>query len=136
MWRRFVSVAVVCAVAFACYGIAYGAAVKIRQFEIVSQQEVESADAMAILNYASGSDKTIVQIIMSDFTPNIEYMVGLANGPADYVWTDNNGHATVHLTYDGDWSDSKVYIMIDWPYPRCDEIRAVGCNPNDPDPCP
>lgn len=125
MLKRIAFVLVVCAVV----GVAYGAAVKIRSFETYSPESLD-ADAMAILNYASGNDKTIVQIIMSDFTPGATYDLRLTDGvnerlDFDAITTDEHGHATYHNEFSGDVStfDVELYFSSD------STLRAFGDNP-------
>ena len=85
MLRRVTFLMAVCM----CVGSAFGAANKIRYFTPSPVQVAESVaalgaeadpDGMAILNYAAGADKTIVQVIVSDMTPNLTYHVRLTDG--------------------------------------------------------
>lgn len=127
----------------ACVGIAYGAAVKIRGFDNIAEPNLD-ADGMAILNYISGQDETMVQIIVSDFTPGLVYDVVLVSPSHSFeasslgvLEVDSHGHGNLHLTVPaipgegGDWTDSDVEIWINLgiPPPAESELRAVGSNP-------
>ena|GEM_PF-4653365 len=124
MLKRLTCVVVV----LACVGIAYGAANKIRYFTPEPVQVAESVaalgpdadpDGMAILNYASGADKTIVQIIVSDMTPNLTYSVRLTDGVSgdivvpDAFTTDEEGHGPFHQEFPGvDISDRDIELFV------------------------
>lgn len=66
----------VAAVAFACVSVALGAAEKIRWFDNLAELN-PNADGMAILNHKLGLDNTVVQVILSDLSPNTPYVVAL-----------------------------------------------------------
>ncbi|HUU82782.1 MAG TPA: hypothetical protein VM243_04680 [Phycisphaerae bacterium] len=122
MLKRVTFVLVVCA----CIGVAYGGANKIRFFTPSAEQVAESVaalgadadpDGMAILNYAAGADKTIVQIIVSDFTPSLAYSLKLLQGGSEIVlpdalMTDENGHANFHREFAGDISTYNVEFFL------------------------
>jgi len=133
MLKRIAFVLVVCAVV----GVAYGAAVKIRWFDNIAEPN-QDADGMAILNYVSGQDETIIQIILSDFEPNRTgfdaYTAEFVSpnqplSPTADIETDSHGHGTLHITYAGGWSDSDIYIYVDFDDPVNKELRARGYNP-------
>lgn len=142
-FNRLVCAVLVCT----CVAIAYGAATKIRSF-VPQGFENPEADGMAILNYASGQDETIVQIILSDFTPEIAYDVVFVSPthlfePKEFgvLITDKHGHGNLHVTIsaplsppappgeNGDWTDANIEIWINLGTIDPDELRAVGCNP-------
>ena len=109
-------------------GSAFGAANKIRYFTPSPVQVAESVaalgpeadpDGMAILNYAAGADKTIVQIIVSDMTPNLTYHVRLTDGASDPVevldafTVNEEGHGTFHQEFLGaDISTYDVELFV------------------------
>lgn len=111
MLRQVAFLVVVCA----CVGVAYGGANKIRWFTACDAQVFESVaalgpdadpDGMAILNYASGAGKTIVQIIVSDMTPDRSYSLRLTDGVPeedvvvlDAFTTNEEGHGTFHQEF-------------------------------------
>lgn len=111
----------------ACVGIAYAAANKIRSFETYAPEPAD-ADGMAILNYVSGQDETVVQVIISDFTPEQNYDLVITNGIVslttfDALTTDHNGHGTFHGTFFFDKSTWDVELYVDG------SLRARGINP-------
>jgi len=125
-----------------CAAVAFGAAVKIRSFDTASfGREAPDADGMAILNYASGQDETVVQIILSDFTTDTPYEVELVSPlhtltPQATLFTDKHGHGTLHLTViappgeNGNWTDSDIRIGFNLSSTtNPEELHAVGCNP-------
>jgi hypothetical protein len=154
MSKRFAILAVSCVVAFACVAVAFGAAVKIRWFDNIA--EPADADGMAILDYVQGQDDTIVQIIISDFEPDrtidaynaytVEFVSpghsAVPFVPTEDIETDGHGHGTLHLTlgavpgfeeYGGDWSDSDIYIYVNFGSTdpaNPPQLRAVGMNPS------
>ena len=96
-----------------------------------------ASDGMAILNFASGQNKTILQIIVSDFTPHTTYGVRLTDGVnqsnffAAFV-TDESGHATYHTVTPGDKSARDVELYVDENMDgnfQSTELRAQGYNP-------
>ncbi len=133
---------IACAV-FLCtlVGVALGGAVKIRSFDVDYSFEGLDADGMAILNYPLGQTETIVQIIISDFTPETLYYWRLISPshcltPGGTIQTDKNGHGTVHVEVgppipygqctqpeDGNWSDADIEISLGGV------VHATGVNP-------
>ena len=126
--RRFVCLALVCALV----GVAYGAARKIRSFTPMGA-ELATADGMAILNFADSAilngGKTILQVVVSGFTPNTTYSVGVCLpyftcivdeiGQTNGAWiihnaltTDDDGSGTFHYEFPGDYSSSNVALYI------------------------
>ena len=112
-------------------GVAWGAATKIPSFEIQATYpdcsggpDIEAplfgsaADGMAILNYVLGTDTTIVQVIVSDFTGGDvdEYIVRLNPGEdVDLVdlgtfFVDSQGNGHFHGVSNGDHSVSNVEL--------------------------
>ena len=133
MFKRVAFVLVVCS----CVGIAFGAAVKIRSFETFDPEPCD-ADGMTILNYAAGQGKTIVQIIVSDFSPETTYDLVLVSRDGtqrttgfDVFTTDGNGHGTHHgsVPFDVSSRDVELYVSPDATLTE-DELRAIGLNPD------
>lgn len=106
-------------------GTANGKAKKIKVFTPSQAQLDELAalgidadpDGMAILNFATGADKTIVQIIVSDMTPNLTYSVLLTGcTPEDVLLdplvTDEDGNGTLHQERAGDISSCDVELFV------------------------
>jgi hypothetical protein len=97
---------------------AYGAAVKIKTFDVFAPEDTVNADGMAILNYVAGNDKTIVQLIVSDFTPDTVYGVLLTDGLLnleipDAFMADENGHGNFHEeipSLDASGFDIELYV--------------------------
>ncbi|MCH7814417.1 MAG: hypothetical protein IID40_10405, partial [Planctomycetes bacterium] len=140
------------AVVCACVGTAYGGAKKIRFFTPTQAQIDESLaalgpdadpDGMAILNYAAGADKTIVQIIVSDMTPLLTYSLRLTDGTNDVVvsdafTTDEDGHGTFHQEFPAaDISTYNVELFVSttgagvvWFQPHVEPPEAQGSNWN------
>ena len=114
-------------------GVAFGAARKISSFTPVDGFEGIEADGMAILNYSSGGGgKTIVQIIVSDFTPNTVYDVALLLPgelplcAGDVLVTDDKGHGNAHFEIpfkDATSADIDIYTDL-----GCvnEQLRAFG----------
>lgn len=118
--NRILCAVLVCTVV----GVAFAGARRITSFETFDP-EPAAADGMAVINYVSGQDRTVVQVILSDFTPNESYVVIIGNaGPMTVDRTDpsnpmllvsnpddtmiagqfgsiragSSGHVTVHLS--------------------------------------
>ena len=115
MLKKTAMVLVVCT----CVSVAFGAAVKITDF-VISEEEPPGSDAMAIMNYVQGQDKTVVQIVISGFSET-SYEVAVhsqthAFPASSTILTDAHGHGTLHTVFNappgesGDWSDSDVWI--------------------------
>lgn len=126
MLKRIAFVLVVCT----CVSVAFGA---VRITDFMMFDESDTADAMAILNYASGQDKTIVQIMVSDFTPNEGYSlkIGGITSLSPVIFTDGHGHGTLHQEFFGDRSTDAVELFVDLSRNgRMDagELRAIGFN--------
>ena len=120
-----------------CAGIAYAGANKISSFTTF-EPETSAADGMAILNYVAGQNKTIVQIIVSDFASQEIYGVRLTNRvdlPRDFpavFLTDDTGHGTYHSAIPGDKSTWDVELYVDGNKDgnfEDLELRAEGHNP-------
>lgn len=58
----------------ALVAVSYGGARKIKALQTFSPEPV-NADGMAFINYVAGQDKVIAQVILSDFTPDTQYVV-------------------------------------------------------------
>ena len=132
MFKRVAFVLVVCS----CAGIALGAAIKIRSFTTFDPEPLD-ADGMAILNFAAGQGKTIVQIIVSDFSPETTYDLRFVSRDGtqkttsiDAFTTDGNGHGTYHgsIPFDISHRDVELYVSPDVSLDP-DELRAIGWNP-------
>jgi hypothetical protein len=85
---------------------------------------------MAILNYAQGNDTTQVQLIADlNIVTTVRVVLTRGDGAsvASIFETDLNGSTTLHLSIDGDWSDSNIVIED----VVSSNIRyAYGQNPN------
>ncbi len=71
-----------------------------------------NADGMAILNYAAGAEKTIVQVIVSDFTgaPFDRFIVKLGTADLGTFLVDSQGNGHFHGEIGGDHSGSNVEL--------------------------
>ena len=132
--RRFVCLALVCALV----GVAYGAAHKIGSF-VPQGLELATADGMAILNFAQGTGgplgtdgKTITHIMITGFTPFTTYDVEFRSPTQGSFFgggilvTDDRGDAQFKDSLPGlDISDSDIYIYVNMGTPA-QELRAVG----------
>ena len=116
-------------------GVAWAGATKIPSFVVEQTYEDcfgagtiplnidPAADGMAILNYAPGSNKTNVQVIVSGFgeAPLRQCIVRLNPDVGDLgVFNLNDqGHGNFHGTIDGDHTGSNVELwqQIDPPFP-------------------
>ncbi len=87
-----------------------------------------NADGMAILNYASGADKTIVQVIVSDFTGALSidrYIVRLSPDVGDLgtFLVDSQGNGHFHGEISGNVSDSNIELWQQvQPAPGCPAV--------------
>ncbi len=76
-----------------------------------------NADGMAILNYVSGPNKTIVQVIVSDFTgdPKLNglYLVMIGDDDIGRFLVDSQGNGHFHGDVSGDRSGSNVTIWAE-----------------------
>ncbi len=111
-------------------GVTNGAARKIKSF-IPSATENATADGMAILNWIGGDNKTIVQVILTDFTANTSYDIAFA-GTWGTAWgfnvlnTDDQGNAHFHTEVPGlDISSASVSIYLNGQT-ASEELRATG----------
>ena len=130
---------IVCAVAVcAMVATAFGAARRIMAFERFDPEPI-AADGMAIINHAQGTNTTIAQVILSDFTPNQQYVVLVAGGSNMAIdkttfafpvarmtiahaliagddgslVADDKGHLTVHLTSaDGEGNPNLDSVVV------------------------
>ncbi len=93
-------------VACACVAVAFGVARKIKSFTPTSFERIlaPDADGMAILNYVVGQDKTSIQLILSDFSPNTGYDVILVRTGASLVQIA--GAETPNFSGDDTWEVS------------------------------
>lgn len=89
-----------------------------------------AADGMAILNYAQGGDKTIVQVILSDFSgaPLPRFIVRLVSNAGSVelgtILVDSQGNGNFHGEVAGDHSGSNVelYQQIQAPSASCPAV--------------
>jgi hypothetical protein len=140
-FHRIVSALGVCAFS----GVAAGAAVKIHRFDTSYNLLPAGADGMAILNYVSGQDETIVQIAVTGFAPLTNYTFVLDSPnhcmtPGGGMVTDEHGNATVHLNIPGGIATVECPFFEDGNYSDADivfreagdqsPIAAVAWNPN------
>lgn len=117
--------------------------VKIKGFDTASfGLEAPDADGMAHLKYKHQHDKTKVQIIISGFTPNTNYLFTFQSPshclvPGGGLITDEDGHATFDAEIpsfaefgdcgNGDWTDADIVFTTgsdDGP------IHAIARNPS------
>lgn len=131
MWKMTRLVCIVAVVAMA--GPAYGRAERIPVFNMCAPVSSLDADAMAILNYAQGTDRTTVQLIASGLpigTNQVTFESQALGGTSIPVLfeVDAQGVATLHLTMDGDWSDANIYITGTGP--SSGVLFAFGPNAN------
>ena len=115
-------------------GVAWGAATKIPSFvveesftacpsgDVIALNLDAAADGMAILNYVPGGNKTIVQVIVSDFTgaPLQRFIVRLegVDGDVGTFPVDSQGNGHFHGEVGGDQSGSNVELwqQVDSPF--------------------
>jgi hypothetical protein len=102
MLKRIAFVLGVCAVV----AVAYGAANKIKSFTPELGIESEEADGMAILNYASGDEKTIIQLILTDFSENTTYDLFLVT-PGALVDQGTNGVIITNASFVGPFTETE-----------------------------
>ena len=131
-------------------GVAWGAATKISSFVMektftscfdgIAGDEVPlnmdpAADGMAILNYVAGSDKTIVQVIVSDFSgaPLQRFIVRLDPVPCDLppcdlgtFLVDSQGNGHFHGEISGDHSGSNVKLFQQPDPPPCPAVLIAS----------
>ncbi len=128
MLKKIVFAMVVCT----CVSVAFGAAVKIRVF-LPMGGENQDADGMAVLNYVANQNKTIVQLILSDFNgdPKLNglYFLRLsADDGSDDVdmgmfLVGSQGNGNFHGEVSGDHSGSSVTV---WAEPgACGKILVA-----------
>ena len=91
-----------------------------------------NADGMAILNYAAGRDRTVVQVILSDFTGdailNGRYFVRTNPGDGFDMGTflvDSQGNGHFHGEVSGDHSGSNIELWAQ-PGPCAKVLIATG----------
>ncbi len=130
---RFNRIACVVAVG-ALVSVAFAGAVRISDadFVVFMPANADEVDAMAILSYNVGLDQTTLQLITSGLptsgeTGTATYTIGIqgSDETCDMV-VDTNGVATLHATFDGNFS--RADVVITGPAPSLDVI-AVGVNP-------
>ena len=120
-------------------GAALGA-VRIPAFTI-SDAAPAAASGMGILNYVAGQNKTIVQVILNGFEPEVFYKARFVSGthcltPGGTHPTDKLGNLIIHVDLgatpalgdcladdNGDWSDAEIEISLNGV------VHALGENP-------
>jgi len=110
-------------------GVAYAGARKIKSFTTFN--EPEGADGMAILNVHDGTGQE-VQLILTDFTPDNEYLPVLWDGGTSEV--NFFGTFTTNGQGNGTWHQD-IGTLFPWPCLRVynvennqqGELRAQGC---------
>ena len=133
-FNRLVCVLLVGSVA----AVAYGKALKVTELVPVGAENA-TADGMAILNYNAGQSRTEVQVAITDFLPDREYMinVGTVYGHVSAtVMTNASGNAHAHRIAATDITDGAsvcayVNVFFDadgdsWYSEGIDELRASG----------
>ena len=120
----------------ALVGVAWAGATKIPSFVVEQTYEDcfgagtiplnidPAADGMAILNYASGADKTIVQVIVSDFSgaPLGQCIVRMNPDPGFDLGTftlDSQGNGHFRGSMAGNHADANIELwqQVDPPFP-------------------
>ena len=121
-------------------GVALGA-VRIPAFTMTADAPA-GASGMGILNYVSGQNETIVQVILSGFAKETVHQHRLISNthcltPTGLFLTDALGNATIHVKVgttpialdgcpadsDGDWSNADIEISSGGV------VQALGENP-------
>lgn len=95
------------ALAFCIAGIALAKAVKV-DLTPPYQAPVPYASGQAVLNYAQGADKTLVEVNCWDPTPGTEYAVYLSGSLIGTFTTSRNGTGNLHVSLEGDTSEQPV----------------------------
>ena len=78
MWKKSVVICIT-AIVLCVGGIALAKAVKLTLVPVDDSPDPDGS-GRAVLNYAKGEDKTIIQVNCRGLTPGGEYGVNLANG--------------------------------------------------------
>ena len=123
-------------------GVAWGAATKIPSFvieadfigcpsgNVVDIEMADAADGMAILNYAAGANKTIVQVIVSDFSGARlqRFIVRLFPDVGDLgtFLVDSQGNVHFHGEISGDHSGSNVKLFQQPDPPPCPAVLIAS----------
>jgi len=128
-FRRLLCVVLVCALV----GVAYAGARKIKSFTTFN--EPPGADGMAILNIHDGTGQE-VQLILTDFTPDNEYLPVLWNGIDGPGNSEYNAFHTMNTNGQGNgtWHQD-IGVLTPWPCLRIynvvgdqqADLRAQGC---------
>jgi hypothetical protein len=125
--QRFVAILLVCGLA----GTAVGSARKVRMFT-PQGSELASADGAAVLNYVPGTEVTIVQIMLTGFTPYSTYDLEMRSPTHGSLYsysvllTDDQGNAQFHSEIPTiDASDSSLFVYVNLGM-EGEELRAVG----------
>lgn len=118
--------------------VAYGKALKVTEL-VPAGAENTTADGMAILNFNQGQSRTEVQVAITDFLADTEYMinVGTIYGTVSAtVMTNASGNAHAHRIAASDITDggsacADVTVFFDengdnWYSEEIDELRATG----------
>ena len=111
-------------------GVALGA-VRIPDFTMTADAPA-GASGMGILNYVAGQNKTVVQVILNGFEPQVFYQARFVSPshcltPVGIHPTDMLGNLIIHFDLgatpfpvgdcpannDGDWTDANVEISLD-----------------------
>jgi len=111
MLRKKALLICLAAVVLCVAGIALAEAVKLTLVPVDGGPDPDGS-GRAVLNYAKGEDKTIIQVNCWELTPGDEYGVNLANGkgPVGRVVAKKNGTITVHGEQEGDQSGCIVRV--------------------------
>ena len=110
MWKKSIVICIA-AIVLCVGGIALAKAVKLNLVPVEGSPDLDGS-GRAVLNYAKGEDKTIIQVNCWGLTPGDEYGVNLANGkgPVGRVVAKKNGTITVHGEQEGDQSGCIVRV--------------------------
>lgn len=136
-FNRMVCLLLVCSLV----GVAFAKAIKVTALVPEGNENVD-ADGMVIINFQPGTPSNEVQVMLSDFTPDKEYLVlvgSLFGRTVLQVTTNGVGNGSGHKSSGGpDITDGgnacmDVIVFFDgdgdfFPDSDVDEIRATGSN--------
>ena len=110
MWKKNIVICIM-AIVLCVGGIALAKAVKLNLVPVNHSPDPDGF-GRAVLNYAEGEDKTIIQVNCWGLTPGNGYGVNLANGmgSAGGAVASANGTITIHGEQEGDQSGCIVRI--------------------------
>ena len=122
MLRKKALLICLAAVVLCVAGIALAKAVKVdlqNPAALPADDPDAGATGRAVLNYAKGADKTVVQINCQGLSPGATYVAGIIGGgrfPDKYIALPN-GKLVIHATMTGDISGKRVVVIREAPGP-------------------